>query len=146
MQSEKHNEFTLRELIRAEFTAIKAEVKASNDMSRLSFKSLKEDIELTHKKLDQTNGKVLRLEDDMKEVKKTQYQCPVHILKEKTEQQEESLRNLDKQTEVVRFFTNRPKLLRIAMTVMLIMTLFSLLIAWSAITEKIIPVFKNLIN
>jgi septal ring factor EnvC (AmiA/AmiB activator) len=137
---------SLRELLRVEFALVRAELQASLDMSKLAYKSLEKDIHLTHKKQDQTNGKVQRLEKEMKEVQAIQAACPVNYMQEKDKEHDKLIDILSKETEVLRFFANRPKLFKIMFAVMVGTTLFSLFIAFVAISEKIIPFIVEFIK
>ena len=138
--------FSLRELLRVEFASVRAELKASSDMSKLAYKSLEKDIHLTHKKQDATNGKVLRLEKEMKDVQAIQASCPVNYMQEKDKEHDNLISELNKETEVLRFFANRPKLFKFMFSVMIGTTLFSLLVAFIAISEKIIPFISELLK
>jgi hypothetical protein len=146
MSEEEANKVTLRELIRAEFTSVRGEIKASSDMSKLAFKSLKNDIEVMHGKQDFTNGRVNELESDMKQVQKIQNSCPVHIIKEKDKEQDNKIQDLEKQTELIKFFEKRPKLFRLLIIAMFWTVLFSMIISFIAINEKVLPFINQLIK
>jgi len=137
---------SLRELLRVEFASVRAELKASSDISKIAYKSLEKEIHTTQSLQRKTNGRVLKLEEDMRNVKDVQASCPINYVKDKDIEQDGKINELTTQTEVVRFFANRPKMFKIIFSVMVLTTLFSLFISFIAISEKIIPFIVNLIK
>jgi archaellum component FlaD/FlaE len=134
---------TLRELLHSNFNSLNEKIEASTNMSKFAYKSLKADIERMHEKQDFTNGRVNRLENDVKNIEKTQNSCPVQTLKDKDKEQDNKIKILEEQTELIKFFEKRPKLFRLLIIAMFWSVVISMFLSFIAINEKILPFLKS---
>jgi hypothetical protein len=134
---------TLRELLHSNFNSLNEKIEASTNMSKFAYKSLKADIARMHEKQDFTNGRVNRLEIDVKNIEKTQNSCPVQTLKDKDKEQDNKIKILEEQTELIKFFEKRPKMFRLLIIAMFWSVVISMFLSFIAINEKILPFLKS---